>query len=108
MIDKECKIAKEIITEEIQKSGLKVEKIYIFGSRARGDFNKDSDWDFFVIVDKNIDFKQKRKILLNIRRKVSEKKIPSDIIIQSREITKQRKNNTGYLTYYVLKEGIKI
>ena len=105
---KECEIAKEIITEEIQKSGLKVEKIYLFGSRARGDFNKDSDWDFFVVVDKDIDFTQKRKIILNIRRRLSEKKIPSDIIIQSQQIIKQRKDNTGYLTYYVLREGIKI
>ena len=29
-------------------------EIYIYGSRARGDFNKGSDYDFLIIVDKRI------------------------------------------------------
>jgi predicted nucleotidyltransferase len=33
--------AKQIITEEIQMAGYKVEAIYLFGSRARGDYKKD-------------------------------------------------------------------
>ncbi len=49
---KEIEIAKAIITREIEKVGLKVIKIILFGSRARGDFKKDSDWDLLVIVDK--------------------------------------------------------
>ena len=27
-------------------------KIYLFGSRARGDYRQDSDWDLLVIIDK--------------------------------------------------------
>lgn len=87
---------------------MKVDEIFLFGSRAKGNFDKDSDWDFFVIINKNIDFHQKRKIILNIRRKLSEIKLPSDIIIQSRDVVNQRKTNTGYLTYYVVKEGVRI
>ena len=49
------KTAKSIITEEIEKFGYKVESVYLFGSRARGDFNEDSDWDFFVVTDKEIE-----------------------------------------------------
>lgn len=26
--------------------------VYLYGSRARGDANKDSDWDFLVLLDK--------------------------------------------------------
>ena len=37
------KIAKSIITEEVERYGYKVEFVYLFGSRARGDFNEDSD-----------------------------------------------------------------
>jgi uncharacterized protein len=25
--------------------------VYLFGSRARGDFHKDSDWDILILVD---------------------------------------------------------
>lgn len=27
-------------------------KAYLFGSRARGDFHKDSDWDILILMDK--------------------------------------------------------
>ena len=28
-------------------------EVYLFGSRARGDNNKDSDWDILILVDEN-------------------------------------------------------
>lgn len=46
-MEKEIEIAKQIITEEIKKCGLEIKKLFLFGSRAKGDFAKDSDWDFF-------------------------------------------------------------
>lgn len=100
--------AVNIIKEEIKKRGIDVKKIILFGSRARNAYKKDSDWDFFVIVDKELDFLKKREIILNIRRRLAELEIPNDIIIQSESIVKQRKNNTGYITYYALKEGIEL
>lgn len=104
-MEKEIEIAKRIIIEEIKKSGLEVKRILLFGSRAKGNYTKDSDWDFYIIVDKDIDFAQKRKIYAQIRRKLAELKIPNDIFIQSESVVQKRKNDVGYLTYYVLKEG---
>ncbi|MBU2446152.1 MAG: nucleotidyltransferase domain-containing protein [Bacteroidetes bacterium] len=100
--------AVNIIKEEIKKRGIDVKKIILFGSRARNAYKKDSDWDFFVIVDKELDFLKKREIILNVRRRLAELEIPNDIIIQSESIVEQRKNNTGYITYYALKEGIEL
>jgi predicted nucleotidyltransferase len=40
------KIAKDIITSEFEKAGYKVINIILFGSRARGDYEKGSDYDF--------------------------------------------------------------
>ena len=106
----EREIAKKVITEELEKDGYKVLKIILFGSRARGDFKRDSDWDFYVIVNKEIDFHTKKKISARIRIKMAEFKIPNDIIIQSNSIVNinMRKDNVGYLTYYVLKEGVEV
>ena len=39
---------------------------------------------------------------------MAEFKIPNDIIIQSNSIVNMRKDNVGYLTYYVLKEGVEV
>ncbi len=106
--DKILNIAKKTITEELQKENYIVSKIILFGSHIRGEEKKDSDWDFYVIVDKEIDIAQKRKIILNIKRKMLEYNILCDIIIQSQDAVDKMKNFTGYITYYAIKEGIRI
>lgn len=54
------------ILKEIKKVVLEVDseaEIVLFGSRARGDFNDESDWDILILVDKEeTDFSFKRKI----------------------------------------------
>jgi predicted nucleotidyltransferase len=101
--------AKKIITEEIQKAGYKVETIYLFGSRARGDYKEDSDWDFFVVTDRDLSSKEDWKcILRNIRRKMVDNDITTDIIIKSKSIYEHQKKGTGFLSYYVNKEGVAI
>ena len=108
ILDKNIEIAKKIITEEVEKAGYNVVNIILFGSRARGDYNKGSDWDFFVLVDKNI-FKEDMKIILrNIRRRMAINNISNDIIVKSKDIYNNQKNDTGFLSYYVNKDGVNI
>ncbi|MCX7727801.1 MAG: nucleotidyltransferase domain-containing protein, partial [Chitinispirillaceae bacterium] len=97
-MEETLRLVKEVITEELRKWNLKVEEIILFGSRARGEEKVDSDWDFYVVVDKEIDFKTKREILKMIKRKLARHSIPNDILIQSKNIVEQRKNNLCYLT----------
>ena len=104
--------AKELIKTTIKKVlsqfNIKLGKIILFGSRARGDHKRDSDWDCFVIVNSDLDREKKRKIIAKIKMELACFGIPNDIIIQSFRAVEERKNNVGYLTYYVLKEGIEI
>ncbi|GIW93944.1 MAG: hypothetical protein KatS3mg110_1985 [Pirellulaceae bacterium] len=48
--------AKTVITEEIERAGYRVQKILLFGSRARGDARPDSDCGFLVITDQEVPF----------------------------------------------------
>lgn len=54
------------ILEEIKRAVSEVDpeaEVILFGSRARGDFHEESDWDVLVLVDKEeSDFNFKRKI----------------------------------------------
>lgn len=55
---------KEIL-EQIKKAVLAVDEtaeLVLFGSRARGDFKEDSDWDVLVLSQLTVDGKLKRKI----------------------------------------------
>ncbi len=54
------------ILNEIKQAVLEVDseaEVVLFGSRARGDFHDESDWDVLILVDKEeTDFNFKRKI----------------------------------------------
>jgi len=100
------KAAKSIIVEELQKFGYTVLEVYLFGSRAKDREKPDSDWDFLIIVDDEIDFPHKKEITMLIRRRLVKLDISSDLIIQSYNIKKTRENNIAYLTYYAIREGI--
>jgi len=107
--EKEIKeLIKATIKKILAQFNVKPEKIILFGSRARGDYKKDSDWDCFVIVNSDLDRSEKRKIIANIRIELARYGIPNDVIIQSSRAVEERKNDVGYLAYYVLKEGIEI
>ena len=100
------KTAKSVITEEIEKYGYKVEAVYLFGSRARGDFNEDSDWDFFVVTDKEIEGQLKWDMSVKIRRRLAvTNKTSNDIFIASAKKWKEKNHDIGYLDYYALNEG---
>lgn len=101
--------SKRIITEEIEKAGYKVEAIYLFGSRAREDYKKNSDWDFFIVTDKDLIKNDLINVLRIIREKIVENiDISTDIIIKSKNLYKHQQIGTGFLSYYVNKEGISL
>jgi len=100
--------AVQTIRETIQSKGLKVLKIILFGSRAKGKEKQDSDWDFFVIIDKKLNFNEKWDIIDEIKIKLAKLKIPNDIFLKSEEEVKESKDDVGRITYHVLKEGIEV
>ncbi|HEX8459994.1 MAG TPA: nucleotidyltransferase domain-containing protein [Segetibacter sp.] len=59
--------------------------LILFGSRARGDFREDSDWDLLVLTSKALDYKWKRKIRDDIYDVELEFEEPVSTIILERE-----------------------
>jgi predicted nucleotidyltransferase len=95
----------KIIKEEIEARGLKVVKIILFGSRAKGTPKEDSDWDLLIIIDKDLDRNTKLETIVKIKRRLALLKIPNDIIINSIREFEERKENVGYMAYYASREG---
>jgi uncharacterized protein len=57
------------VTEKVKQTALSFDEnaqVILFGSRARGDYRKDSDWDFLILIEKPVDEPFKRKIRDNI------------------------------------------
>ena len=55
----EKKVIKAFIKELKEKLGNEIINIRIFGSKVRGDFEKDSDIDIFIVVRKKGDIRDK-------------------------------------------------
>ena len=100
--------AKDIIAEEFRRGGFNALQILLFGSRARGDFDNRSDWDFFVTADKELAFNERREIAGRIRWRLARAGLASDVIIRSASAVSKAQKNTGCLAYYVFKEGIEL
>ena len=97
---------KKIINQVFEEKGIKVEKIILFGSRARGDFKENSDWDLLIIVEEKLSRDERVEILHFIRRKLADEFIPSDVIIKSREEVEERQKVIGSVIKSAMEEGI--
>lgn len=81
-------------------------EIILFGSRARGDFKNDSDWDLLILLSKKADEKLKEKI----RDELFEIELETDEVISS--IIQSRKDwiNQQVTTLYqnIQQEGMRL
>lgn len=104
-MSEELKHARNIIIKELEKAGLRPIKILLFGSRIREDFNEDSDWDFLVIVDKEMSFPEKKKIISEISLQLIDSGIPNDLILKDRTKFEMDKEIVGSISFFANREG---
>ena len=84
------------------------DRIILYGSRAIGDVQKDSDWDFLILIDKDIPEKEKLKIryaLFEIEWETDE--VISSIIHSKNEWSNPIMQATPFYRN-IVKEGINI
>lgn len=86
---------------------LKPKVVFLFGSYARGDYNKESDYDFYIVMP------GKRKVSCNTVTKAYSslqgiKTKPVDIIVKNEVTFLERKNYIGTIEQIVAREGIKM
>jgi predicted nucleotidyltransferase len=94
------------ILKSLEQMGVETKKIILFGSRARGDFSKSSDYDFLIITAKTFSIKEKREIAAGIRKVLVSFYIASDIIIKSEGEVEYFRNKIGSVVRQALKEGV--
>ena len=110
MIDKKVlELIRRVVLEEASRLGVRVERIILFGSRARGDYRPDSDYDVLVVVKEGLDRRAKRRLSLMIRRRlVRELGVPVDLVIVSLRHWEEYKDVPGTVLYPAEREGILI
>lgn len=95
---------KRIILESIKQYNYS--SVILFGSRARNDYNENSDYDLLIIFDENLSIKEMRKIQVEIRKILALQGIDADVLVKTKNIVEEYQTKKGNVIYNALKEGI--
>ena len=79
-----------------------IEKMVIFGSRARGDAKPDSDWDVLVITDSDIPFIKRQSFAL---RQIGQRNFSLDLLVYTPQEASEASSLLGSALYWAEKEG---
>lgn len=96
----------QAIRSVFSDAGISIAGIYLFGSRARGDFLPESDWDFLICSEVEIPFPNKAVLVSKIQAELAVRLIDADIIIKSENKLGNERDNVGVITHYALKDGV--
>ena len=105
-MDENIKAIKEQIMKSLDEMGISFESIILFGSRARGDYNEDSDYDILIVTKETFPFKEKIRISEAVRDWIVKLHVPSDIIIRSHDEIEYFRDKIGSVVREAVQEGI--
>ena len=99
----------EIIREEFSKNAIPITKLYLFGSRAKGNARPDSDYDFLVVSGIQIERLTQRRIISELRRRfVFDFDIDVDILVVPEDLISASTTDKGRISYYAIRDGIAV
>ena len=101
--------SEELVTDVVNAtiSAVDPEKIILFGSRARGDSQPDSDIDLLVVEREPFSPKRSRQEeLRRIRRALWRIRIPIDVLVYSLDEIDEWWNSPNHLIGRALREGV--
>jgi len=81
-------------------------EVMLFGSKARGDSNSDSDYDILIITSQDLSTKAKFPLRTSIRVALLKKGIRSDILIQGKNEIERKKKLPGHFIKNIFNEAI--
>lgn len=88
--------------QALTQAAPQAEQIVLFGSRARGDADEDSDYDFLVI-EPAVD--NRAREMVRLRRALRPLRVAADVLVYSREEVDRWGQQPGSALYWALKEG---
>ena len=91
---------------ELCRAELRAEEVWLFGSRARGDFHDDSDWDVMVIIDDEApDDMTDPMTLWQVKKRVD---LPLDLLAVKKSDFLSAQNVVTTLSHEVKREGVRL
>jgi len=104
-MDENLKKIKETILEIAKEMNVEIDRIVLFGSRARGDYRKDSDYDLLIVTKEKLDKERLIEFFGKIKVKLAKLHIPNDIVIKSLDSVMKEKEIKYTITSVAIEEG---
>ena len=101
-------LIRQVVDEAIGGTGLALSRLYLFGSRARGQADAESDWDILVVVRGGVERERQRELFVRISQRLAEKRIPADIIIRSEAQFEKARRRVFSIEKIAAQEGIQL
>lgn len=87
-------------------STIRYNRVILFGSRARGEATKWSDYDLLIVLDDDLTVPEKMVLASSLRTELAAKGIDADIILESGNEMDYYKDKIGSVVRQALKEGV--
>ncbi len=97
--------AREMARRIVEVAGDRVERIILFGSRARGDAHPDSDYDLLVVTSDEMTRKEERELYSAARLRLGV--IPEVWTVQE-DVFQATRGIVGCLSYFASYDGVTI
>jgi len=83
------------------------ERVYLFGSLARGQHHKDSDMDLLVVVSEELNDELRIQVMMNLRKSTYIPKLmfPKDFLVYSKKEFEELKSDKYSFLFHVLKDA---
>jgi len=108
-VEETLKKIKETILDVSKKHNVKINKVVLFGSRARGDYRESSDWDILIVTEEKLDRKTWESFLHDVSLALIELlDSPVDVLIINKEDYEDKKMYKGFVYYWATIEGKEI
>jgi predicted nucleotidyltransferase len=107
---KEEKEVSETVKNILNDMGIEYREVMLFGSRATDMSERESDWDFLVILKKPIRGEEKKRLWIEIHEKFHER-FPFtsiDVILKDVDSFEKEKTIANTISNEVYLEGIRI
>ncbi len=98
-------LIRRVVLEEAGGLGVTVERIILFGSRARGDAREDSDWDILIVVSEDASPEALKRFRRSLYLRLS---IQVDVITVRRSYWIRYRESPGTIAYEAVREGVPI
>jgi len=102
------KVTEEVLEQMVRAIVREVdpERIILFGSRAGGSEEADSDVDLLVVTHETFDQNRtRRQEILKMRRVLSSFRVPKDILVYSAQEMEKWKDSLNHIIAVAIREG---